>query len=233
MQAGARSGPKPYTGEIVRGILAAWLAALLSTGAARAESGWSVQLGLGMPLNLPVPLSIRQSGQPDLRFAARYETRPFEMPVYWGAQVAHRSGDTDWALEILHQKLYLANPPPEVQDFSISHGYNLVTLSRGWRVGTGLWARLGAGTVLAHPESTVRGRALPEGGAILGWGYRLSGVAVVAAVEQRVQIVDELFLALHGAVTGAYGAVPVADGSARVATLSLHARVALGVGPAD
>lgn len=217
----------------MRGLLAAWLAAILSAGAARAESGWSVQLGLGMPLNLPVPLSIRQSGEADLRLTARYETHPFQMPVYWGLQVARRSGGTDWALEILHQKLYLANPPPEVQDFSISHGYNLVTLSRGWRVGTGLWARLGAGTVLAHPESTVRGRALPQGGGIFGSGYHLSGVAVAAALEQRVRIVDGLHLALHAALTGSYGVVPVAGGSAQVPTVSLHARVALGVGPAD
>lgn len=219
--------------ELVRWVLAAWAAAVLSAGAARAESGWSVQVVVGAPLNLPVPLSIRQSGQADLRLTARYRTRPFEMPIYWGVEVAHRSGGTDWALGLLHQKLYLANPPPEVQDFSITHGYNLITLSRGWRMGTGLWARLGAGTVLAHPESIVRGRKLAEDGGIFGSGYYLSGVTLAATLEQRIRIVDRLYLALDAAFTGSYGVVPVAGGSAQVPTASLHARAGLGYGPAD
>jgi hypothetical protein len=48
------------------------------------------------------------------------------------------TGNTDWAIEYLHHKLYLSNPPAEVQSFAISHGYNLFAVNRGFRLRSGL-----------------------------------------------------------------------------------------------
>jgi hypothetical protein len=212
---------------------AAAAAALLVTGTpARSESSWSFQVLLGGPLNLPVPLTIRQQGQPDIRLTARYSSKPFQLPLHWGIQVARRTEGTDWALELIHQKLYLDNPPPEVQDFSITHGFNLLTLSRGWRLGDGLWTRVGAGTVLAHPESTVRGLEF-SGRGLVGSGYYLSGATLVATLEKRIALADRIYLALDGKVTAAYARVPVAGGDASVPSLSFHLLSGLGYGPAD
>ncbi len=56
--------------------LAVWVA----LPAAASASGWSVEAYGGAPLNLHTPLVIEQSGHPDLRLSARYETWPFEAP---------------------------------------------------------------------------------------------------------------------------------------------------------
>ncbi|HSB19066.1 MAG TPA: hypothetical protein VLD85_03545 [Anaeromyxobacteraceae bacterium] len=217
----------------MRRARAAAAAALLLLGtAARSEGSWSFQVLLGGPLNLPMPLTIRQAGQPDIRLTAHYSSRPFQLPLHWGIQVARQSGGADWALELVHQKLYLDNPPPEVQYFSITHGFNLLTLSRGFRLGDGLWTRVGAGAVLAHPESMVRGLEF-SGGGLLGSGQYLCGATLVATLEKRIALADRLYLALDGKVAASYARVPVAGGDASVPSVSFHLLSGLGYGPAD
>jgi hypothetical protein len=207
---------------------AALAAALLAAPAPARGATWSVQLFLGGALNLRTPLTIRQDGEPRVRLRARWETRPFENPVYYGVGVARRDGGREWSLELVHHKVYLANPPPEVQDFSVSHGYNLVLLSRGIEIGRGVWTRIGAGAVVAHPESTVRGRKLPQDGGPLGLGYHLAGPALAAGVEARVPLGDRFRVALGGRASAAYAVVPVEGGSARVPNVALHATAGLG-----
>jgi hypothetical protein len=120
------------------------------------------------------PLEIRQAGQDELRFHARYETRPLDTPLYYDLRLARWHGSRGFELDLLHQKLFLTNPPPEVQAFAVSHGYNLLTLNHLWR-STALVYRLGGGLVVAHPESTVRGRTFER-------GYRLSGPTLNASL---------------------------------------------------
>ncbi len=180
-----------------------------------------------MPLNVPTPLTISQSGEPDLNVTARYATRPFSPPLYWVFGVFRREGGHEWALELLHHKLYLENPPPEVGAFSLSHGFNLVVLSHGFEVSPGVWARVGGGLVVAHPESTVRGESWPQKGGPFGLGYRLAGGVISAGLEGRVPLGDRLRLAVGGRVTGAYAVVPVAGGSARVPNVAFHATAGL------
>lgn len=208
----------------VAGALAAALAAALALPArpARAETSWGARVFVGVPFNLPAPVRIRQAGEPDLRFRARWETRPFERPWYWGVGLFRRAGGREWSGELIHHKIYLRNPPPEVQDFSISHGYNFVLLGHGVEVAQGVWARAQAGAVIAHPESTVRGKPLREAGG-LGGGYHLAGPALAAGIEGRVPLGDRARLALGARLVGGYAFVPVADGSARVPNLAVHA----------
>jgi len=198
-----------------------------------AEEEWSAQFLVGGALNLPTPLTIRQAGQPELRFTAHYATRPFTPPIYWGFLVGRRSGGTEWTVELLHQKLYLVNPPAEVQDFSISHGFNLLTVSRGWQVADGLWARAGLAGVLAHPESVVRGLKLDQDRGLFGTGLHLSGIGVDATLEKRFPLAGNLYFALDGKVTAAWAVVPVEEGDASVPSISAHALAGLGLGPAD
>lgn len=218
------------------GLALALLAALASLAprlVEAAEEEWSAQFLVGGAFNLPMPLTIRQAGQPDLRFTARYSSRPFTPPIYYGVQLGRRSGGTEWTVELLHQKLYVENPPPEVQSFSVSHGFNLVTVSRGWQVGGGLWARAGLSAVLAHPESVVRGLKLDEDRGLFGTGQHLSGIGVDVTLERRFPLAGKLYFALDGKVTAAWAVVPVAEGDASVPTLSAHALAGLGLGPTD
>ena len=96
-------------------------------------------------------------------------------------------GRARWELELVHHKLYLQNPPPEVQAFQITHGFNFITLNRRWPV-YGFGLRAGAGIVLAHPQTTIRGRAFPENGGAFGLGWYVSGPAAQVGLERRIRL---------------------------------------------
>jgi hypothetical protein len=205
------------------------LATLLALPCSAAS--WSFQVAVGFPFDLPMPLTIRQRGEPTLEVRARYDARPFQSPLYYDVRVSRRSGGSEWSLDLLHHKLHLENRPAEVQEFSISHGYNLVVLSHARELARGTWARAGGGAVVAHPENTIRGRPVPPGGPF-GAGYHLAGAVVAGGLEQRLVPGDgPVFVSLQGLATLAWARVPVAGGTATAPDAALHAL--LGVGAAS
>lgn len=210
-------------------ILLACAAAAPGRGeAAEERARWGLQLFGGLPLNVATPLRIEQAGEEDLRLRARWRTRPFEGPIYYGVGAHRRKAGAEWYAELVHHKLHLENPPPEVERFSISHGYNLLLVGYGrGRGAEGLWTRVGAGVVIAHPESTVRGRTLREDAGALKLGYYLAGPALSAGIDGRVALGDRLRLVVGGRVTGAYAVVPVAEGRALVPNIAFHATAGL------
>jgi hypothetical protein len=143
--------------------LVGWLLAF--AGEAQADVIWWGQGSLGSAFSLHTRLTILQEGEADLRLHARYATDAFERPLYYALRVTRWNDAQGWALELRHHKLDLENPPPEVQQFSGSHGYNLLTVCRLWRRER-LDLGAGAGLVIAHPETVVRGRTV-------GLGHRL------------------------------------------------------------
>ncbi len=212
---------------VVVRVLALLVALALGAGAARAEVRWGFSASLGAAWNLPTPLAIRQAGQPDLRFGARYEGEPFRQPWYYLLRVERRQGDEAWALAFVHHKLHLANPPAEVQEFSVTHGYNLLIAERSWRRG-GARASLGAGLVITHPENEVRGRKLAEPAGLFGGAYHLGGPVLSAALTREVPLGGRWVLPLEGRATGAWARVPVAGGHASVPNLALHGLAGIG-----
>jgi hypothetical protein len=177
--------------------------------------------------NLETSLEIRQEGFETLEIDADYETRPFESPFYYSLRAGWWRSRGGWELELIHQKIFLQDPPPEVQGFAISHGYNLVTVNRAWEARGLVW-RLGAGAVLAHPENEVRGRVLDPEDTNLGGGYHLTGPALQAGVEKRFRLGESWFLGLEGKATAARAVVPVAGGEAEVPNAALHALLGIG-----
>jgi hypothetical protein len=206
--------------------LAAVAIAAALAGPARARPG--VEVMLGTAWNAPVPLHIRQSGHEWLRFTARYSTRAFEFPLYYVARGTLTGGDgAGWALELVHHKLHLTNPPREVSAFSVSHGYNLLLLSRLRPRGPWRWGA-GGGVVVAHPENTVRGLAWPERLGLFRDGYYLAGTAVTGFAGRRVALGTRAHAVAEARLAMAWARVPVAQGSALAPHLGLH--LALGLG---
>jgi hypothetical protein len=157
---------------------------------------------------------------------AEYDTRPFDPPLCYAVRATHGRGDRSWALDFVHHKLYLANPPAEVQRFSISHGFNLLTLQRLWPA-WGATACAGAGVVIAHPESRVREKPLPEDGG--AGGYYLAGPAVALGIGKKLNLTRRFFVSVEGRVTLAYVSVPVADGEAELTNVAFHAFAGPGI----
>lgn len=210
-----------------RGLAAALTLACLGPGAACA-AGWSFQAGVGFPFDLSLPVTIRQAGEAPIHVRPRWTTRPFARPLYYDLRIARWSAGAEWAVDLLHHKLYLRNPPAEVQEFGVSHGYNLVFVSHAREVAPDTWARAGAGVVIAHPESTVRGRTY-DGAGSLGGGYHLAGPTVVLGAERRFFPGRGLFLSLQGLAAASWARVPIAGGSATVPDVSFHALGGVGL----
>ena len=200
-------------------VTASTLALALATPLV-ADEGWTFQGSSGMAANLKTRLTIRQSGFAPIRVDADYATRPFEEPAYYSLRAGRWHGRGAWEAELTHHKLYLRNPPPEVSHFEITHGYNLLTLSRAW-TSWGLILRVGAGAVAAHAESTVRGQSFES-------DYHLTGPVLQAGAEKRFALGDRWFLGLEGRITTARARVPVAAGEAEVPNTALHGLLGVG-----
>jgi hypothetical protein len=209
--------------------LSAGPAVLAAQGAdTRAAPGtkWAVDVLAGGAWNVPSRLVIRQEGSADLAFTARYATRGLDAPFYYAVRVGRWRTDRGWDLDLLHHKLYLESPPPEVGRFEVTHGYNQLTLQRGWgRAGARL--RLGAGVVVAHTTSEVRGRFQDGGGNLVG-GYHLAGVAAQVGGSRAWRIGGPVSVLLETRLSAAWAEVPVAGGSATVPNAAMH--VLAGVG---
>jgi hypothetical protein len=185
-----------------------------------------LQAFLGSSVSAPTPLSISQRGQPDLDLTAHWATRPFLDTWYYAGRIGVWSGDRGWLFDFTHHKVYLSNPPAEIQKFRITNGMNMFTLSRGFRHGRLSYA-LGAGPVVTYPINRVRGQKLQSGRGFLG-GYFLSGGTLMASATRRFPLTTGFFLSLDGRVSATYVRVPVADGHASVPNLALHLHAGLG-----
>jgi len=184
-----------------------------------------VSVGAGLQYNVPLPLVIRQSGHPDIKLTARFDTRPFVEVPYYDVKVGIARKPWAFELELVHHKLYLANRPAEVDTFEITHGYNplLVNCVRDW---AGIKLRAGVGVVIAHPQTMVRGLRFPETGGILGW--YVSGPAAQVGFSKSWEFGRHFLAGFEGKVVGAWARVPIVDGSADVPNLSLHGLVSVG-----
>ena len=209
--------------------LAATASLALIVSPAAAQRSVSGELLAGVALNIPLPLTVTQPGQPPIHLTARYATRPFQFAVYYGLRLGRWDAAGAWELEFVHHKLYLENPTPEIQRFEVSHGFNMLTVNRAeaWTDSSDVLWRAGAGVVLAHAEGTVRGQVLStSAGRISGYHFGPAGRAGVGwrSGSQRLLATAEL-----GATVG-YVRARMSGGTAKVVNLAIHARIGVGYG---
>lgn len=212
----------------MRGRLAS-IAAVASIGiigaAVVSEAQVEVQAFFGSAKSASLPITVSQRGQADLHFTARWATRPTRPTPYYAARVGVWRGNRGWRLDILHHKLYLLSRPPEIDDFRITNGFNILSLSRAFRL-RHLTYSIGTGPVLTYPISTVRGAKYNEN---LGWkGYRLSGGSIVGAVTREFPLTAGVVFSLDARVSGSYVRVPVVNGHADVPNLAVHLHGGIG-----
>ncbi len=186
----------------------------------------TVELLGGTDYAVRTRVTVRQEGEETLHHDARWETRPFRDSPYYAVRLGLWKNGRAWELQLLHNKVYLVNPTPEIEKLEVTHGFNQLTLGRAWKV-RGLVLRAGAGIVIAHAESIVRGR--PFGGTGGVWeGYEIAGPVVDLGAAYSPSLSSVLFATVEAKVTGAWTEVDVAGGSATVPNLSLHALAGLG-----
>lgn len=198
------------------------------SGSSPAMAQWSVTVSGGTAWNAPLPLTIYQKDQPRIRIEnAQWETRPlYESPYY-----AVRFDNGRWGVELIHHKLYLVSEHPDIQQFWISHGYNMILVELLTKRPP-VTIIYGLGPVVTHPETIVRDKELsdpPHAGISLE-GYYLSGVSAHAAAAYRAPVITPwLSLLAEGKVTAAWARVPVADGYADVPNVAVHGLLGLQI----
>jgi hypothetical protein len=229
---GPRAYPRPVpdgASSLLRAALLGAAAALAAADARARDARFGVELALGGAASLGSTLRVEQGSHPALELDADWETRSLEAPLYYAVRVSRVGAGGGWAVRLVHHKLYLRNPPPEIERFSISHGYNLLTLERGFVVsGFTLWA--GAGVVIAHPETTVRGLAQPESEGGIGGGYHVTGPAAAIAAARPLALTRRLAIVPELGFTLARARVPVADGEASAPNAAFHFAIGLQLG---
>jgi hypothetical protein len=206
-------------------FILSFIAVAITAGSA--QSVWSIELQGGDVFNVPLPLSIRQDGYPKIQMIARFRTEAFTPPVYWDCRLAHWSRQRAWELEVIHQKLYLQNTTTEVQKFNISHGFNLLIVNRCFQTGKFRW-RSGAGIILAHPESNIRGLTFGDSTDDFDAGYFVSGPVAHVALGRPIYFRRRGYAHIEAKTSLAWSSIKIADGYARVFNLAFH--VVVGVG---
>lgn len=209
-------------------LAAAWAIAF----APRAEAQVVLEASLGTAFNSPTPLVIHQAGEPDIETTAHYSTRPFVGSPYYQIQLGLWNGarTAGWVVGWLHHKIYLEDPPPEVQKFQVTYGYNTVYGGRAW-LRDGLILELGGGILIANPQTEIRGKSQDRRRGFFDAGWYVAGGTIYGSVQRRVPLIGPSFLGLEAKVTTSMAWISIADGNARVPNLALHLQASLGLGP--
>lgn len=200
---------------------------LLAAGPRPLAAQWRLEGWFGNAFSLNSGLTFKQDGQPDIHVDADWSTRPWRPTWYYSMRIAKWSGNSAWAFEYMHHKLYLDNPPtPEVTRFRITNGVNNLLAERHWRV-HGWELGVGAGPMLAVPVSTVRGKDYGRAEGVFGSRYVLSGATMLGTVAHRLKLLPYTYgsLALKATVTPM--SVPIAEGHATTTNLAVHLQYGL------
>lgn len=191
-----------------------------------AAQGFTAEVFAGTAWSLPMPLQIVQPGESPIKFRARYKTRPWQGSPYY----AYRLGYQGWSAELVHHKLYLQNPPSDIEHFEISHGYNLAMVSRAlpYQEQQPIF-RIGIGLVIGHPEGRIRGKSINPVKSMLGGGYHISGACLQLAVGPPLEIAEHWFFRPEAKLTAAWTRMPLANGGfAQVPNIALHTLLGFG-----
>jgi hypothetical protein len=195
---------------------------LLVASPATAQVEFAVEVFTGAAINFNTPLKLEQNGQPLIEFNAEYETRPLEQPFYWAVRVGLRSPKSAWELQLFHHKLYLMNPPPEVQYFDITHGYNILTVNYARELRP-VTLRAGAGVVIPHVSATVRDEDFSK-----EEGFDVAGPAFLAGVGKRWPIVAGLSFGAETQLIVSWIEKLVAGGWVSASSVAFHVWFGLG-----
>ncbi len=184
----------------------------------------------GYANNFKSPLIVEQKGYPDIKIKAIYESEPFILPVYWLWRINYQTDSTTvYAFEAVHHKIYLTNNHPDIQRFSISHGLNLLILNRIKILKSKFHYNLGIGTVLAHPESTIRQKPFDEFQGIGKMGYYISGIALNVSAGKYFDLTRRIYINLEARFNPSFSVVPIVDGKAYVWNYSYQIIGGIGV----
>lgn len=193
---------------------------LLQAEQAPSQTRFSVEGFLGTAFSAPSNLSVTGAGL-TLSHDAHWSTGALKTPVYWSVRIGARRADYALELQLTHHKTYLENPPPEIGNFEITHGFNLLTLQAARRSGP-IDLRLGAGVTIPHVSMQVSGESYANE------GFEVGGPAFIAGVGKSVSITDGLFLQFEAQGTAARANLSVQEAHVDTWNFAIHLMAGVG-----
>lgn len=213
--------------SMIKSIFIVFIFSLL-IAASQAQARWTFELHGGEVYNVPMSLSIKQQTYPDIKLTARYHSESLILPVYWDWRFSRWKNNKSWEFEAIHHKLYLDNTTAEVQKFNISHGFNILMVNRGIERNSFRY-RVGAGIVLAHPESIIRGKEFGNSTDDMDMGYYLTGPVFNLAISRPIRLGSWFYINPEAKTTFAYSYIKISEGHANVYNLAFHLILGFGV----
>lgn len=199
---------------------------------AQAETDWTFEIFGGTGLNIPLPLKIEdtQNNNDTIEYdSANFSTKPFKGSPYYAWRLAKWEQNKAWELQLVHHKIYLDENNQDIQNFSISHGYNLITANRAWNKGDYIY-RLGAGVVLTHPEFEIYNDSNNRTKGIGGAGFYLDGITGQAAIAKKYDLTKNIFATTEAMYTLSYAKVKPDNYDYEVTVPNSALHILLGVG---
>ena len=201
---------------------------LASNVSPQEKHSWQLELLPGIAVVASMPLIIHQNNHPELSIMAHYRTKSLQLPPYYSYRLSTFKDNKGWSLEMNHLKIYLTNTSSEIEQFSVSHGYNQLFLNRHYLKDRLAWL-IGAGAIIGHPESTIRDQQFEEKGGLFNDGYYLAGKALQGAVQYHLVQTTYFILPVEAKLSFGYGKVPVVDGHAHVPIIAFHLLSGIGL----
>lgn len=217
------------------GILRALIILLLIGIHTYGSDGWHFTSFWGGSHSLGTPIKFYRATDPDLQFTAEYHGRPFEDAWYYSLRIEDWHGNTARGWEWLHHKIYLANPQGDIDNFSISDGFNILYHNWATRHDNEWIHRWGLGLVFAHVDATFQGkdRFFMNGG--IGGSY-FSGISVQYSMEKWFWESAKHFGSIEGKLTVSYARTPISRDRvefADVPNIAFHVLVGFGSKPPE
>lgn len=182
---------------------------------------WELEVFGGSAVSFDTNLTIRDSSGREVELNAKYQTKPFDDAPYYAWRVSHQGAVHGWGVELIHHKIYLKNVTTEIQQFEVSHGYNLLMLDYARSIGS-FWLHIGGGAVIAYPHANINGELT------LG-GYQLAGPAGQLAIGKRFHLNRRFFFAVEGKFTIARAVIDLGTHEAHAPNVGFHGLAGIGI----
>lgn len=192
------------------------------------QTKWTFDAHFGNVYNIPTLLKINQANYPEIRHEAKFNTEGFTLPVYWNLRLGRWNDRKSIELELTHHKLYLTNTTQYIQKFNISHGFNILSVNRGFDLNNFTF-RYGLGVAITHPESKIRNIEFGDSTNDFDMGYFISGPVANVGIGKKINITNWLYFNAETKSTFAYNIIKIADGKAYLYNIALHLTFGFGL----
>lgn len=194
------------------------------------KNGLHINASIGYPFSFANQLELKFDNKIH-KVHAEYEPKAFSDFPYWTLRSEYWKDNQAFGIELVHHKLYWKNKTADVENFSISDGYNLLYLNYAKKIERHRF-RVGIGAVYGNPDFKLKGRDRYLKRHLKGmhWG----GYTTQLAYERWLYEGDSFFINFETKLTYSFAKLPISDRLneyAKVPDTAIHFNIGFGTKP--